>query len=134
MDEHPGDTLGNRFLTFWGALGTIVAIALLLGLYRWIAIPSADAVNDGGVGNTRLATLSLVNEAENTEYATVAEVEAGKTVRLPADTLIPFAVKTLAAAKAAPSPIKTPEGLVREQEEKAKSGAHDPNLSLFEKK
>ena len=133
MDEHPGDTLGNRFLTFWGALGTIVAVALLLGLYRWIAIPSANAVNDGGTGNTRLATLSLVNEAENTEYSTVAEVEAGKTVRLPADTLIPFAAKSLAMQKAAPGPLKTPEVLVREQEAKAAT-THDPNLSKFEGK
>ena len=133
MDEHPGDTLGNRFLTFWGVLGTIVALALLLGLYRWIAIPSADAVNDGGTGNTRLATLSLVNEAENTEYATVAEVEAGKTVRLPADALISFAAKTLASQKPAPGPLKTPEALVREQESKAAT-THDPNLSKFEGK
>lgn len=133
MDEHPGDTLGNRFLTFWGALGTIVAVALLLGLYRWIAIPSATAVNDGGTGNTRLATLSLVNEAENTEYSTVAEVEAGKTVRLPADTLIPFAAKSLALQKAVPGPLKTPEALVREQEAKAAT-THDPNLSKFEGK
>lgn len=133
MDEHPGDTLGNRFLTFWGTLGTIVALALLIGLYRWIAIPSADAVNDGGTGNTRLATLSLVNETENTEYATVAVVEAGKTVRLPADAIIPFAAKTLAAQKAAPGPLKTPEAMVREQESKAAT-THDPNLSKFEGK
>ena len=133
MDEHPGDTLGNRFLTFWGALGTIVALALVIGLYRWIAIPSANAVNDGGTGNARLATLSFVNESENTEYAAVAEVEAGKAVRLPAEALIPFAAKTLATHKAAPGPLKTPEALVREQEAKAAT-THDPNLSKFEGK
>ena len=133
MDEHPGDTLGNRFLTFWGALGTIIALALVLGLYRWIAIPAAEAVNDGGVGSARLATLSFVNDAETTEYSTAAAVEAGKTVRLPADSIIPFAAKTLAAHKAAPGPLKTPEALVREQEAKAAT-THDPNLSKFEGK
>ena len=133
MDEHPGDTLGNRFLTFWGALGTIVVLALLLGLYRWIAIPSATAANDGGTGNARLATRALVNEGENTEYGMVAEVEPGKTVRLPADALIPFAAKSLAQQKAAPGPLKTPEALVREQEAKAAT-THDPNLSKFEGK
>lgn len=131
MDEHPGDTLGNRFLTFWGALGAIAALALILGIYRWIAIPSANAVNDGGAGNARLATLSLVSSEEEKEFTTAAEVEAGKTVRLPAPALISYAAKTLAAQKAAPGPLKTPEALVREQEQKAKS-THDPNLSKFE--
>jgi hypothetical protein len=131
MDEHPGDTLGNRFLTFWGALGAIAALALVLGIYRWIVIPSASEVNDGGAGNTRLATLSQVTLEEEKEFTTAAEVEAGKTVRLPARALISYAAKTLAAQKAAPGPIKTPEALVREQEQKAKS-THDPNLSKFE--
>ena len=133
MDEHPGDTLGNRFLTFWGALGTILALALVIGIYRWIAIPSATAVNDGGVSNTRLATLSLNNEAESTEFNTATEVEAGKIVRLPTEAIIPFAAKTLAAQKPAPGPLKTPEAMVREQEAKAAS-THDPNLSVFEGK
>jgi hypothetical protein len=133
MDEHPGDTLGNRFLTFWGALGTIIALALVLALYRWIAVPSADAVNDGGAGNNRLNILARISDEQKAEYTKVAEVEPGKSVTLPPDTLIPFAAKTLAAQKAAPSPIKTPEALVREQEEKAKN-THDPNLSKFEGK
>jgi hypothetical protein len=133
MDEHPGDTLGNRFLTFWGALGTIVALALVLALYRWIAVPSADAVNDGGVGNARLAILANTTSEQDAEFHQAAEVEAGKTVRLPADSLLSFAAKTLAAQKAAAGPVKTPEALVREQEEKAKN-THDPNLSKFEGK
>ncbi len=133
MDEHPGDTLGNRFLTFWGALGTIIALALVLGLYRWIAVPSGKAANDGGVGDARLATLSIVKEEQHLEFSKIAEVEPGKTVRLPADVLIPFVAKTLGAQKAAPSAIKTPEALVREQESKAAT-THDPNLSKFEGK
>lgn len=133
MDEHPGDTLGNRFLTFWGALGAIAALALLLGIYRWVAIPSSTAANDGGVSDARRATLSTVTEATNTEFNQVAEVEAGKTVRLPANTLIAYAAKTLAAQKPAPGPLKTPEGQQKEAEEKAKT-SHDPNLSKFEGK
>ena len=133
MDEHPGDTLGNRFLTFWGALGTIVALALVLALYRWIAVPSADAVNDGGVGDARIVTLATTTEEQGDEYGKAIEVEAGKLVRLPADRLLSFAAKTLAEQKAAPGPIKTPEALVREQAEKAKN-THDPNLSKFEGK
>ena len=131
MDEHPGDTLGNRFLTFWGALGTIAALALLIALYRWIAMPPAYSVNDGGVGDARLATLSLVTTDQETEYRKTVEVDPGKTVRLPAEALIPYAAKLLAMQKPVPGPIKTPEALVREQEEKAKT-THDPNLSKFE--
>ncbi len=131
MDEHPGDTLGNRFLTFWGALGAIVALALLLGIYRWIVIPSSRDVNDGGAGNARLATLSLVSAEDAAEFSKAAEVEPGKTVRLPAPALLSYAAKTLASQKAVPGPIKTPEAISREQQEKAKS-SHDPNLSKFE--
>ncbi len=133
MDEHPGDTLGNRFLTFWGVLGTIAALALLIGLYRWIAIPSGSAVNDGGVGLARLSTLATVRQDSEAEFNKVAEVDPGKTVRVPADSILSFAAQALATKKAAPGPIKTPEALVREQEEKAKS-THDPNLSKFEGK
>ena len=133
MDEHPGDTLGNRFLTCWGMLGTIAALALMLVVYRWIAVPSATAANDGGVGLARLSTLATVRQDSDAEYSKVAEVEAGKTVRLPAASILSFAAVTLASQKAAPGPLKTPEALVREQEEKAKS-THDPNLSKFEGK
>jgi len=133
MDEHPGDTLGNRFLTFWGALGTIATLAVIIALYRWIAIPAAYTVNDGGAGDARLGILSTVTTDEAAEYNKIAEVEPGKTVRLPAEFLIPFAAKTFAAQKAAPSAIKTPDAMVREQELKAKT-SHDPNLSKFEGK
>lgn len=129
MDEHPGDTLGNRFLTFWGVLGTLALLALALALFRWIAIPADDAVNDGGAGNSRLAILSQTTQEEEAAYREAVEVEAGKTVRLPADTVIPFAAKALAKQKAAPGPLKTPEAIARE----AKS-SHDPNLSIFEGK
>lgn len=131
MDEHPGDTLGNRFLTFWGALGAIVALALILLIYRWIAVPSSDTLNDGGASNVRLGILSQVSGDQETGFNTVAEVEPGKTVRLPATALIPFAAKTLAAWKEAPGPIKTPEATLKEQEAKAKE-THDPNLSKFQ--
>jgi hypothetical protein len=133
MDEHPGDTLGNRFLTFWGVLGTFAALALIIALYRWIAIPAAYTVNDGGAGDVRLGILATVKSEESAEYNKLAEVEPGKIVRLPADLVIPYAAKTLAAQKAAPSALKTPEAQIREQEEKAKT-VHDPNLSKFEGK
>ena len=131
MDEHPGDTLGNRFLTFWGALGAILALALLLVVYRWIAVPSAAAVNDGGASNIRLGILSQVTSDEEAEFNKAVEVEPGKTVRLPATALISYAAKTLAAQKEAPGPLKTPEAVLKEQEAKAKD-SHDPNLSKFQ--
>ena len=90
-------------------------------------------MNDGGAGDARLGILSTITTDEGTEYSKVIEVEPGKTVRLPADLLIPFASRTFAAQKAAPSAIKTPEALVREQESKAAT-THDPNLSKFEGK
>lgn len=128
MDEHPGDTLGKRFLTFWGALGSIAAVAVLVGAYRLIVLPSDKAASDGGAGDIRWNTLLTTKHAEDEDYSKVAEVEAGKTVRLPADTLLPYAVKVLSSHKAAPSAIKTPEGLI-----KASKATHDPSLSEFEK-
>lgn len=107
MDEHPGDTLGKRFLTFWGALAAIVAVAVLLLLYRWIALPSDTAMTDGGAGKKRLDVLTAVSMEQQKELTTVAEVKAGETVRIPPDLAIPFAVKVLAGQKAAPSTIKT---------------------------
>jgi len=114
MDEHPGDTLGKRFLTFWGALAAIAAVAVLLGLYRWIALPSDNAVNDGGAGLKRLELLHAVNVEQQKEFTTAAEVEAGKTVRIPPDKAIPYAVSALAAQSAKPSAIKTPATIARE--------------------
>lgn len=133
MDEHPGDTLGNRFLTFWGALGAILALAIVLAIFRWIAVPSAQDPGDAGAGNQRLATFSLVSQETTKEYNQAAEVEAGKTVRLPPDAVVPWAARILAGQPEAASAVKTPEALVREQEEKSRT-THDPNLSLFEGK
>lgn len=114
MDEHPGDTLGKRFLTFWGALAAIAAVAFLLGIYRWIVIPSDKQADDGGAGAKRLETLQIVNAEQQKELTTVAEVEAGKTVRIPPDKAVPYAVTVLSKQKAAPSKIKTPAAIARE--------------------
>lgn len=126
MDEHPGDTLGKRFLTFWGALSAIAAVALLLALYRF-ALPSDDQERDGGAGEVRQATAESVRAAQKKEFNTVAEVEAGK-VRIPADAAIPYAATVLAASKAKPGPIMTPEGTAAKA-----ATTHDPNVSEFEK-
>src|SRR5688500_7183143 len=114
MDEHPGDTLGKRFLTFWGALAAIVAVAALLGLYRWMVIPSDSEVNDGGAGLNRANILTGVRLEQQKEVDTVAEVTAGEFVRIPAAPAIPWAATELAAQKAAPSTIKTPAGTAAE--------------------
>ena len=114
MDEHPGDTLGKRFLTFWGALAAIAAVAVLLGLYRWMALPSDTQVNDGGAGAKRLDILQAVAADQQKELSTVAEVEAGKTVRIPPDKTVLYAVSVLAGQKAAPSTVKTPATIIRE--------------------
>ncbi len=129
MDEHSGDTLGKRFLTFWGALGAIAAVAGLLALYRWVFVPNDDAVIDGGAGKVRLATAEGIRAAQRKEFNTVGEVEAGKTVRIPATAALPYAASILQAQVAKPGPIKTPEAI-------AADGAkvHDPNLSKFEGK
>ena len=119
MDEHPGDTLGKRFLTFWGALAAIVAVAALLGLYRWIALPSDSAANDGGAGKKRLEYLSATSIAQQTELNTVAEVKPGETVRIPPVEAIPYVANVLAGQKAAPSPIKTIAALAAEAGAKA---------------
>src|SRR5436190_19291338 len=113
MDEHPGDTLGKRFLTFWGALAAIAAVAILLALYRWTVIPSDKQADDGGAGARRLDTLQAVNADQHKELTTVAEVEAGKTVRIPPDTAIPYAVTVLSTQKAAATSVKTTATLAR---------------------
>ncbi len=130
MDEHPGDTLGKRFLTFWGALFAIAAVALLLGLYRWVALPSDDEVKDGGAGAARLKLANEVRSAQAKEYANASEVEPGKAVRIPADAAVTYAVSVLKAQKAAPGPIMT----MKAQAAKAAQPptTHDPNLSQFE--
>ncbi len=129
MDEHPGDTLGKRFLTFWGALAAIVAVAALLGLYRWVALPSDSAINDGEAGKKRLELLTATNMAQQAELTTVAEVEAGKTVRIPPASAIPYAANVLAGQKAAPSTIKTPAAVVAEAEAKAAANPAPPPAS-----
>jgi hypothetical protein len=134
MDEHPGDTLGKRFLTFWGALAAIVAVAVLLGLYRWIVIPSDSDANDGGAGKKRLELLTTTRIEQRKEMETAAEVEAGKSVRVPPGEVISYAAKALASQKAAASTIKTPAAIAAEAEAKAASGVHDPTVSEFEKK
>ena len=101
MQDHSGDTLGNRFLTFWGALAAIAAVAVLLALYRWWALPADSASSDGGAGAARAAVAATVHSEQRKEYSTAAEVEAGKTVRLPADALISYAAAVLKTQKPA---------------------------------
>ena len=129
MEEHPGDTLGKRFLTFWGALAAIAAVALLLGLYRWIAIPSDTQVNDGGAGAKRELVTAEVKAAQEKEYRRAVEVAPGKTVELTPDDFIPHAAKLLSEQKAAPSAIMTPAAAAAKA-----ASVHDPNLSKFEGK
>jgi hypothetical protein len=133
MQESSGDTLGNRFLTFWGALAAIAVVAVLLALYRWWALPSDNASSDGGAGTARAALAGTVQVEQRKEYSTAAEVEPGKTVRLPADALLAYAASVLKTQKPVPGPLKTPEAAAKEAEEKAKT-EHDPNLSKFEGK
>lgn len=132
MDEHPGDTLGKRFLTFWGMLGTIAAVALLVGAYRLVILPSNSAPEDGGAGNARWDIFYTTEHEQEEDYAKVAEVDPGKTVRLPAEAVLPYAVKVLNARKATPSAFKTPQAIEAEAAEKQKAGFHDPNLSIFD--
>ena len=129
MDEHPGDTLGKRFLTFWGALAAIVAVIVLLAIYRWIALPSDTAINDGDAGKRRLDILTATTVAQQAELTTAAEVEKGKTVRIPPASAIPWAATALAAQKAAPSTIKTPAAIVAEAEAKAAANPAPPPAS-----
>jgi hypothetical protein len=125
MDEHPGDTLGKRFLTFWGALAAIVAVAALLGLYRWIALPSDTATSDGGAGKKRLDILTAVTMEQQKELTTAAEVDKDH-VRIPPALAVPYAVNVLAGEKAAPSPIKTFAALAAEAEAKAAANPAPP--------
>lgn len=129
MEEHPGDTLGKRFLTFWGALAAIAAVVVLLGLYRWIAIPSDSQVNDGGAGENRAKITREVKTAQETEYHRKVEIAPGKSVELTPEDFIPHAAKILSAQKPAPTTIMTPAAAAAKA-----ASVHDPNLSKFEGK
>ena len=126
MDEHPGDTLGKRFLTFWGALAAIAAVALLLLLYRLIALPSDSQIEDGGAGAKRTETLQAVNAEQLKELTTVAEVEAGKSVRIPPVTAVPYAAKVLSQQKAAPTTFKSAAAVARDAAAPAPAPAPAP--------
>jgi hypothetical protein len=114
MSEHPGDTLGKRFLTFWGGLLAIFAVGAGLAVYHWIFLPDDDADPDPEGHKRRTEVLEKVTEEQDAAYNKVAEVEAGKTVALPPDRLLGWAAKQLAVQKAEPSKAKTPEAQLRD--------------------
>ncbi len=130
MEEHNGDTLGRRAMAFWGTVAAILTFGLVLVGMKKALAPNDDAVADGGQAAFRTEKLKLTQQEQNKEYDLVSITDG--IARVSPDQSIPFAAKTLAGQKAAPSKVKTPEGAAAAAA--PPPGTHDPNLSLFEKK
>ena len=127
MDEHPGDTLGKRFLAFWGTIAAVLAFGILIYLVKGLFGPDSTDPLDGGVGAERLARKALVDkdqEAEATKYAFDKEKQL---VTIPTTDAIPYAASVLSKQKAEKSKMPVPGAAT------GGTGAHDPNQSAFDK-
>lgn len=127
MDEHPGDTLGKRFLTFWGTVAAILAFGVAIYAVKGMFGPDDGDALDGGMGQYRLAKKVLVNKEQTLEFDKYAIDKAKGTVTLPPADAIPFAAGVLSKQKQEKSKMGVPGAAT------PGTGAHDPNKSLFEK-
>jgi hypothetical protein len=115
MDEHPGDTLGKRFLTG-------VAIYAVKGMFG----PNDGDPLDGGLGKARQAKKVLVTKEQDAELAKYALDKAKGTVTIPPSEAIPYAAKLLSSQKQEKSKMPVPGAAT------PGTGAHDPNASKFD--
>lgn len=128
MEEHPGDTLGRRFITWWGVvLAILVCGAALYGLRCLLGPKSADDL-DGGLASARLEKRALVEKEQVAELTKYEKDAAKGTVRIPPADAIPYAASVLSQQKAKPGPYLP--GMAPAPA----AGAHDPNQSKFEGK
>ena len=130
MDEHPGDTLGKRFLAFWGTLAAVLAFGILIYLVKGLFGPSSTDPLDAGVGAERLAKKALVEKEQTEETTKYVLDKAKQTVTLPPTDAIPYAVTVLSQQKAEKSKMPVPGAAPAKTEG---TGSHDPNQSAFDK-
>ncbi len=128
MDEHPGDTLGKRFLTFWGTVGAILAFGVAIYAVKEMFGPSDGEALDGGAGKARSAKKMLVVKEQEADFNKYALDKAKGVVTLPPTDAIPYAASVLAKQKQEKSKVGVPGAAVVTPG----TGAHDPNQSKFD--
>ncbi|MBP7950106.1 MAG: hypothetical protein KA004_10650 [Verrucomicrobiales bacterium] len=130
MDEHPGDTLGKRFLTFCGSILAILAFGAILYFGVRAFGPGDGEVADGGAGEFRTEKRRLVEKEQDAELGKFAKDEAKGTVQMPVDHLFSYAVAILKKQQESKSKVGVPGAAPVVPE--GGTPAHDPNLSKFE--
>lgn len=131
MDEHPGDTLGKRFLTFWGSVAAVLAFGVAVYAVRGLFGPSSSEPLDGGVSASRLEKKALVDAEQAAELGKYTIDKAKNTVTLPPSEIVAYAAATLAKEKQEKSKVAVPGAIPPPT---PGAGEHDPNLSKFEGK
>jgi hypothetical protein len=104
MQNHPGDTLGKRFLTWWGSVLAILAFGVCLWLVRKTFGPNATDPLDGGMAQARLEKRRLVEADQRTELSKYEIDKAKGTVRMPPAELVSYAASVLSQQKAKSGP------------------------------
>jgi hypothetical protein len=128
MEEHTGDTLGRRFMAFWGTVGAILVFGVVLTLGRKALTPKDDSVADAGAAEARAERLQIVKAEQAKELNTWEEDTAKGTVRIPPSAAIGYAVEVI--SKQAES--KSAVGVPGTAPPAGAPAAHDPNLSKFQ--
>lgn len=108
MDEHPGDSLGKRFLTFWGSILAVLAFGILVYAVKSLFGPSSGDELDGGLAQNRLQKKSLVDKEQAAELEKYAFDKAKKTVAMPPSELAAYAASVLSKQKETKSKIAVP--------------------------
>lgn len=129
MDEHPGDTLGKRFLAFWGTIAAVLAFGILIYLVKGLFGPDSTDPLDGGVGAERLARKALVDKDQDAEATKYAFDKEKQLVTIPTKYAFPYAASVLSKQKAEKSKMPVPGAAPAT----GGTGAHDPNQSAFDK-
>ena len=127
MENHPGDTLGTRFLTFWGAIGAFFAFAVFAILLQQCTSQSgpadprdsvrlANTAEAEDAGGEQLKTMGWENPSEDTINEAISLLNERKPK---ASTMVAPGTETaakMAAEAAAASSEKEGEGASTESE------------------
>lgn len=108
MDEHPGDSLGKRFLTFWGSILAILAFGILVYIVKSLFGPSSGDELDGGLAQNRLGKKSLVDKEQAAEIEKYAFDKAKQVVAMPPAELTAYAASVLSKQKETKSKVAVP--------------------------
>jgi hypothetical protein len=128
MDEHPGNTLGKRFLSFWGTVGAVIAFGVAIYVVKGLFGPSSGDPLDGGQSGHRLEKKALVDKEQTVELDKYAVDKAKNVATLPPAEVFTYAVSVIAQEKATKSKTPVPGAAPAAT---PGTGVHDPNESFF---